>query len=181
MALTKNFTGLQNILARHPIMAMVGLIGAQIAINGIQHSLPYTSENMIPKYMLAAGQCSWHRLKLVSIRAKSGDPFYNRKDSMSFPKMKNILNKKDGWLMIQNENVISSKLTITQLFPRFIWNDRHIARSHDAPWRADGNARCDVHRRPGLRSDACRNDCSFRKVPPNVRAAYDGIRCCVCC
>jgi len=55
MALTKNFTGLQNILARHPIMAMVGLIGAQIAINGIQHSLPYTSENMIPKYMLAAG------------------------------------------------------------------------------------------------------------------------------
>ena len=57
MALTKNFAGLQNLMARHPIMAMVGVIGAQIAINGVQHSLPYTSENMVTKHLLAAGMC----------------------------------------------------------------------------------------------------------------------------
>ena len=57
MALTKNFVGLQNLMARHPIMAMVGFIGAQIAINGVQHSLPYTSENMVTKHLLAAGMC----------------------------------------------------------------------------------------------------------------------------
>ena len=58
MALTKNMVGLQNLMARHPIMAMVGLIGAQMAINGMQHSLPYTGENMVPKHLLAAGMCA---------------------------------------------------------------------------------------------------------------------------
>ena len=59
MVLTKNFAGLQNLMARHPIMAVIGLIGAQIAINSAQHSLPYTSEHMVTKYLLAAG---WYQM-----------------------------------------------------------------------------------------------------------------------
>jgi len=55
MALTKNFAGLQNLMARHPIMAVIGFVGAQMAINSLQRSLPYTSENMVTKYLLAAG------------------------------------------------------------------------------------------------------------------------------
>lgn len=55
MALTKNFVGLQNLMARHPIVTVIGFIGAQMALNSVQRSLPYTSENMVTKYLLAAG------------------------------------------------------------------------------------------------------------------------------
>jgi len=55
MMVTKNFTALQNLIARHPVLSMIGFIGAQIAINSMQHSLPYTGENMFAKHVLAGG------------------------------------------------------------------------------------------------------------------------------
>lgn len=55
MVLTRNVVGLHNLIARRPILGMVGLIGAQIAINGVQHSLAYTPENMMLKHALAIG------------------------------------------------------------------------------------------------------------------------------
>ena len=55
MMITKNFVGLQSLIARHPVLSMVGFIGAQIGINSIQHSLPYTGENMLAKHILAGG------------------------------------------------------------------------------------------------------------------------------
>ena len=39
MMITKNFVGLQSLIARHPVLSMVGFIEAQIGINSIQHSL----------------------------------------------------------------------------------------------------------------------------------------------
>jgi len=55
MMATKNFVGLQNLIANHPILSIIGFIGAQMAINSYQRSLPYTGENMFTKHILAGG------------------------------------------------------------------------------------------------------------------------------
>lgn len=53
MYMLRNVQVLNNLFARHPIVSVIGIIGAQLVIQKAQRSMPYTAENMAPKHVLA--------------------------------------------------------------------------------------------------------------------------------
>eukprot|EP00116_Pleurobrachia_bachei_P015708 sb/3475970/ len=64
MYMLRNVQVLNNLFARHPIISVIGIIGAQMGIQGAQRSMPYTSENMAPKHLLALMSLFQPRLRL---------------------------------------------------------------------------------------------------------------------